>query len=75
MKSETGARHGGHTCKLTLGRLRQEACHEFQISLCYAARAHVKENQKEGEKGKSLCRQEHRAAREMRARNLCPVMS
>lgn len=61
MKPETGARHGGHTCKLTLGRLRQEACHEFQTSLCYTTKAHVKEN-KEGEKGKSLCREEHRAA-------------
>lgn len=52
----------GTSVNLTLGRLRQEACHEFQISLCSIAKAHLKENTKEGENGKSLCREEHRAA-------------
>lgn len=52
----------GTPVNLTLRRLRQEACHEFQISLCSIAKAHLKDNTKEWENGKSLRREEHGAA-------------
>lgn len=67
----------GTPVNLTLGRRRQEACHEFQVSLCSIAKSSSQRKYKGGgelkiimQRGAQGCREQALLRREMRARDL-----